>query len=232
MLIDASSTIRIMRRAQRGLSLVEMMVGIAVGLFIVAGATMLAGAQLTENRRLILETQLQQDLRATADIITRELRRAGYDNNQSQLVWSPFKPTPAAKQNNWIGLALNTGGEVVNYSYGRIGSFSNFGYRLNNNVIQQRIGNGSPQDLTDKNTMKVTAFTVNLQAGPNAQIACPRLCSDGTQNCWPTQAVYEATVDITAESPSDPAIRRSIQSTVRLRNDGAKFNISATQACP
>lgn len=62
---------------QRGLSLVELLVGISVGLFVLAGATLLLSTQLGDNRRLLLETQLQQDLRATMDIITRELRRAG-----------------------------------------------------------------------------------------------------------------------------------------------------------
>jgi type II secretory pathway pseudopilin PulG len=65
------------RRRQAGLSIVELMVGITIGLIVVAAATVLVSTQLAENRRLLLETQLQQDLRATADIITRELRRAG-----------------------------------------------------------------------------------------------------------------------------------------------------------
>ncbi len=65
------------------------MVGIAVGLFIVAGATMVVTTQLGDNRRLLLETQLQQDLRATADIITRELRRAGAEGSATSHVWAP-----------------------------------------------------------------------------------------------------------------------------------------------
>ena len=64
-------------RSQRGLSLVELMVGIAVGLFVVAGAVMVVTTQLGDNRRLLLDAQLQQDLRATLDIVTREVRRAG-----------------------------------------------------------------------------------------------------------------------------------------------------------
>lgn len=56
---------------QRGLSLVELMVGITVGLFVVAAAATLVANQLSDNRRLLLETQVQQDLRATMDIITR-----------------------------------------------------------------------------------------------------------------------------------------------------------------
>ena len=55
------------RAAQRGLSIVEMMVGIAVGLIVVAAATLMVAGQLADNRRLLLETQVQQDLRASAD---------------------------------------------------------------------------------------------------------------------------------------------------------------------
>jgi len=69
--------IRRHRSAQQGLSLVELMVGITIGLFVVAAASLVVSNQLFDNRRLLLETQLQQDLRATMDIITRQLRRAG-----------------------------------------------------------------------------------------------------------------------------------------------------------
>ena len=66
---------------QRGLSLVEMMVGLTVGLFI-TGAALLAAVNATgENRRLMLEARLLQDLRATMDLVTRSLRRAGYWGN-------------------------------------------------------------------------------------------------------------------------------------------------------
>ncbi len=59
------------------MSIVELMVGVTIGLIVVAAASLIMSGQLVENRKLLLETQLQQDLRAAADIITRELRRAG-----------------------------------------------------------------------------------------------------------------------------------------------------------
>jgi type IV pilus assembly protein PilW len=43
-----------MRRGQRGLSIVELMVGVAIGLFVVAGAAMLLSTQLSDNRQLLL----------------------------------------------------------------------------------------------------------------------------------------------------------------------------------
>ena len=38
-------------RRQSGLSIVELMVGLALGLFVVAGATVVATTQLGDNRR-------------------------------------------------------------------------------------------------------------------------------------------------------------------------------------
>jgi prepilin peptidase dependent protein B len=65
-------------RRQRGLSIIELMVGVAIGMFIIGGAIKLFVDMFGNNRRLLIETRVNQDLRATADIIARDLRRAGY----------------------------------------------------------------------------------------------------------------------------------------------------------
>ena len=69
------ATARQPSRRARGLSIVELLVGIAVGLFVLAGATLLVSSQLSDNRQLMLETQVQQDLRASADLIARPTPR-------------------------------------------------------------------------------------------------------------------------------------------------------------
>jgi hypothetical protein len=223
---------RKLARRQLGLSLVELMVGVAVGLFVVAGAGMMAATQMTENRRLLLETQVQQDLRAAADIVTRELRRSGYDNVPEFFVWSALEPTTAPAPNNSRGLALGQAGDVVTYSYDRPGfAPSTFGYQLVNGAIRHRIA-ATAQDLTDRNTLNVTAFTVTLQNVAAEQLACSRLCADGSQDCWPTLAIVDATVTITGQAVSDASVNRTVVSRSRLRNDGVNFNVSATEVCP
>ena len=62
----------------RGVSMVEMMVGVAIALVVVAGGLALLANFTGENRRLLLETRLNQDLRAAMDVVVRDLRRAGY----------------------------------------------------------------------------------------------------------------------------------------------------------
>jgi len=143
------------RRRQGGLSLVELMVGITIGLIVVAAATVLVSTQLSENRRLLLETQLQQDLRATADIVTRELRRVGTLPDEVgpplalvplsvQTIWTEgtLMTGPSSKSNCFArGLALpSTGGVLFDYVASDSTLFPGpYGYKLENNVVYTRL---------------------------------------------------------------------------------------------
>jgi prepilin peptidase dependent protein B len=64
--------------SQFGLSIIELMVGVAIGMFIIGGAIKLFVDMFGNNRRLLIEARVNQDLRAAADIIARDVRRAGY----------------------------------------------------------------------------------------------------------------------------------------------------------
>lgn len=211
------------RYRQRGLSLVEMMVGLAVGLLVVAGATMVVTTQLGDNRRLLLETQLQQDLRASADIITRDLRRAGaWTDTARTSLWS----ATAAPQVNPFTATAPASGETasqVDYRYSRQGSTSTtYGFRLNEHGVLQSLLGTTWQDLTDARVLTVTTFDVTARDGPAQQTPCPNLCPGlpaPATACWPTVTVREFVVDITAQSVADPAVQRSLSTAVRVRND-------------
>ncbi len=228
-------------RHQRGLSLVELMVGITVGLFVTAAATVLVTGQLTENRQLLRETQLQQDLRATGDIVARELRRAGAELIVTPLIWTADKPNTAPVANALGGIDFASAGEVVRYRYQRApGPTSvvpnDFGLRLSNQTIFSRAGT-NVQALSDRNTVRITGFTVTREPAPAQQLACPRLCADGTQACWPTLQLFDLVFTITGESASVPAsqvpVRRSVNGRVRVRNDALSFDPSlGGKVCP
>jgi prepilin peptidase dependent protein B len=218
-------------RFQRGLSLVELMVGVAIGLFVVAGATMLVSNQLGDNRRLLLETQIQQDLRAAADIIARDIRRSGYWQAAETGVW--HAGAVAVSTNPYTALAPAASGvaaSAVQFNYSRgaendaVDVTDEAGFRLNNGAIQMRVG-GNWQPLTDDRTLRVTAFqvTLNTQLVP---LSCLKACAVGAVNCPPAQSLREVSVLINGQAANDPAIQRSVRSNVRLRND------VVTGACP
>lgn len=224
-------------RQQRGLSLVELMVGVSIGLLIVAGAGLVVGTQLAENRRLLLETQVQQDLRSAADIIARELRRSGSWQEARKGIW--FRGTTGVLKNPFEAVTP-TGSAVATeteYRYHRSAGIEGpFRFKLEGNTIKAELGTNGLQELTDSRTLKITAFSIAPVTTPATapKIPCPKLCADGTQNCWPSINVRELVVVIEGEAASDAAVKRRVQSTVRLRNDWVRFNdvLNPTQLCP
>ncbi len=215
------------RGPQRGLSLVELMVGIAIGLVVVAGAALVASSQISDTRRLLLETQLQQDLRAAADIITRELRRAGskaYGNLAVNGIWSPGSSAEANLYTTISPSTLpTTPGDTVGYAYYRTSSaVGGFGFRLNGGVIEFNL-DGNPttgwQALTDARVLRVTTFTVTQNNGPAVQLACAKECAGGGTACYPSWQTRELVVDIAGEAVADPTVQRSIRAAAKLRND-------------
>jgi len=223
------------QRRQRGLSIVELMVGVAIGLFVVAAASMLVATQLSDNRRLTLETQVQQDLRATADIITRELRRAGHWAKARDGVWYEGNAA-AVRDNPYAAVAKADGsafadGEVsstVLMSYSRSGdeaeetgaveSAEQLGFRLSGGVIQTRLGDAGWQALTDSNTLNVTEFSLTMNLQP-IRLECAKPCPDPLVDCRPTLQVRDITLIITGQAAHDSSVVRSLSSNVRLRND-------------
>lgn len=221
------------QRHQRGMSIVELMVGIAVGMFIVAAATLLTASQLSDNKQLLLETQLQQDLRSSLDIVIRDLRRSGSRAkiaDTSQVLWQPDSPNQPIEA-LYIAVSPGSGGtgSQVDFFSARDNGAADqpYGFRHNtsNFTIEALLPNGAGwQELTDKKTMKVEAFTVTAQNEPSIPLVCPRLCADGTQDCWPTIKVRSFVVTITARSQYDAAVVRTVRGAVRIRSDEVEMN--------
>ncbi len=224
------------RRRQVGLSLVELMVGITVGMIIVAGASMMMVNQIDEHRRLTLETQIQQDLRAAADLMLRDLRRSGFRAQAFQSVWAPGQAVTANPYP--LALQVSADGQQVLYSYTSALDAKNaskennqvdpnevFGYRLRQGVLQFNLG-GTWQPLTDPNTLEVTVFQVT----PRAQtIALSEFClvpCPTPANCL-QQQVLDISLRLEGRARHDRQnVVRSINVSTRLRND-AVFG-----ACP
>jgi prepilin peptidase dependent protein B len=216
-----------LRRRQTGLSMVELMVGVAIGLFVVAGATLAVSNQLGDNRRLMLETQIQQDLRAAADVIARDVRRSGYWANAQAGVW--HAGAVAVTSNPYTALTPASGvASEVRFGYSRgmlenntpdltLDANDEAGFRLVNNAIQMRTG-GQWQALTDSTTLKVTDFRVTINS-QSVALSCFNPCPVGALACPPTQTVREVKVEITGTAVHDPSVERRANSNVRLRND-------------
>jgi prepilin-type N-terminal cleavage/methylation domain-containing protein len=68
------------KRAQ-GFSLIELMVAMVAGLIVSGAVLAFTLASMKSNSEYMFSTRLTQELRNTMDLVTRDLRRAGYDED-------------------------------------------------------------------------------------------------------------------------------------------------------
>ena len=216
--------------AQRGIGLIELMIGITVGLVVAAGASVMLVRQLVEHRRLLLETQMQQDLRAVADLVLRELRRAGYWATAQKGVWAGGASAPL---NNVYAATLPAKAQdsnSVEYSYSRADAVNpednlldpgreQFGFMLDSGILKLRLGN-SWQPLTDKSTLTITRFNVRLNVQELALgDYCNSPCAAGNLFCPPQLQLRRFDITLTGRATNDPALLRRLTLSSKLRND-------------
>jgi len=212
---------------QYGLSLVELMVGITVGLFLIGGALSLFVSNIQNSRRLLVEARMNQDLRAAADLIARDLRRAGYWGNAVQGTIATGTGT-ATTANPYAAVAASAASSTITYNYSQdaaendtLDDNEQFGFRLQNNVIQMRTAaNTSWQAITDPNVLEVTALKIDDSG--STSIGMGSICSTtvlpGAAN-YPSITLRQYTVTITARAPGDSTITRQLRTGVKVRND-------------
>lgn len=231
---------------QRGISVIELLIGVAVGLFILSGALMLFGDYINNNRRLVLETQVNQDMRAAADLIARDLRRAGYWGDSTASVVSISAATAAASSPYAAAYPdASAASSITTYSYSSakpastennsLDSAENYGFRLISGELQFQKGSSNWQAITDSKSLTVSKFTVTPvhQCVPLQQYctggssgSCAACTVDATSGC-PTAAcatcpfikVRSYNIALQGTSTTDASVTRSIQETVRVRNE-------------
>jgi prepilin peptidase dependent protein B len=217
----------VMRRTrQHGVSLVELMVGIVIALLVTAASATLLTHHLRENRALLLEARLMQDLRTAADLVSRDLRRAGYWGAAGDGVWAPGASSVAANPYSAVAPAA-AASDAVSFRYSRdatenqaVDTNEQFGFRLRTGAIEIQLGAGNWQALTDAGTLKVTGFSVTPDVRElNLEAFCAKPCPAGASACPPRVQVRSFAVVISGRLASDASVTRSVRSAVRLRND-------------
>ena len=217
--------------AGRGLSLVELMIGIAVGSLIVGGAATLFVNNILASRRMLLEARINQDLRAVGDLITRDLRRAGYWDNAIQ--GTVLSGTNTAPQSNpYRTVSYDSISNELTYSFSRgtendtLDSAENFGFRLNSGVIQMKTSSSAWQDVTDPNVITVTQLkivpttnTVWLGARCTPVLSPGSANSSGGAGPSLTMRSFDVTIEAKSANDTTSATTRQLHTSVKVRND-------------
>lgn len=215
------------RHPAHGQSIVELLVGVAAGLIVVAATAALLVAELREQRTLRLEARLTQDLGSAADLIARDLRRAGHWVDAMAGVWTPSAP---ARANPYTAMSPATdAASAVAFSYSRdvvengsVDDDERLGWRLRAGVVELRLG-GRWQAVTDAAALTVTTFAVVPSVDEiDLAASCPRPCdaaASAAGTCPPRLQVRSLAMRLTARAAADARIARRLETRVRLRND-------------
>lgn len=108
-----------------GFSLIELMIALSIGLVVVSAVLAFTLSSVTTNSEYIQSTRLSQELRNSMDFVSRELRRAGYDQDYASYTArstvvapeiSPFGRIFATADANGSGTATDS---CVIYAYDR-----------------------------------------------------------------------------------------------------------------
>ena len=237
------------QRSARGLSIVELLVGMAIGLFLLAGASSMLVSSIISSRALLAEARVNQKLRTAADLITRDLRRAGYwENAMAGTTTTSTTTTPNPNS------GISTGSSTVTYSLARDASAAparttmaeknalnadeQFGFQLNNGAVEMQVGSGNWQAVTDPGVLTVTALGISPSV-TNLDIrdSCAKACCDAvagtctainvaTPPGCPKISVRRYDLNLTGQSTTDSAVVRTLKTSVRVRND------ATSGACP
>lgn len=224
------------RRFVAGLSLVETLVGITIGLFILAVAAGTFVTNISNARKTVLEARVNQELRTAMEVIEKDLRRGAYWQN-SLMGTVPVGTTLATTPNPYSTVTATT--TQIGYAYSRDTTEDNtldanaeqFGIRLHTatQTIQMFIGN-SWQALTNAEVVTIPNDGLTItptETSIDIRRSCPTTCNDtilpptpptAAQNC-PRVVVRTYNVILKGDSKSDPLVKRTLESQVRVRND-------------
>jgi len=214
-------------RRQRGISVTELMIGLTVGLIVLAGTLGLFTGHLRSNNDLMRTTRLNNELRGAMDMIVRDLRRASYWGDSVSGVWYPN--IPLLLDNPFLAVDTATAGEVT-YRYdidsnGVVGANETFRIRHNagDGTIEmlQLAADGAVTGtvpITDGELTNISALTF----APVDRTATTTCLNAGAGPVAPTPPVLhirQLTVTLTGELRADPTVTRTLTESVRLRND-------------
>lgn len=173
-----------------GFSLVELMVAIVIGLVVVGGVISIFASAVKSHTDNLRMTRLNQELRTTINLMTRELRRAGFWGGaktgvvQGAAAEGILNTLPVAnvlgRTNDFAAALPVVAVSCITYSYdedrnGNVAGTEQRGFRLNAGAVQSGTGTGAGcggtwNGITDHDAVVITALTFTPNTAPPLDI--------------------------------------------------------------
>lgn len=202
------------RRSIAGFSLVELMISVTLGLIVMGGVIGIFASTVKSHSDTLKMTRLHQELRAAMDIMSRDIRRAGYRGDAQNGDENPFT---TSFNLSVIGTGLSN---CIAYAYdanrngGAVQNRDRFGFRLDSEdsvgIIRGRNGGAgaldctfaSVQPITDEKTVDITRLNFKLDSAIVG-----------------TRTIRSVVITLNGRLINDTTVKRTLRETVRIQND-------------
>jgi type IV pilus assembly protein PilW len=157
---------------QTGLTLVELMMGMLIGIIVVGGGISVFSLSVKGQSDNIKLTRLNQDLRSMMDIMVRDIRRAGFvtsdpTTNLSSLLDNPF--TDDTTVGATTDLAVHNSNTCIVYAYNRnddtpttISSNERLGFKRVNTELRMRQTGSTNENCDNSRWQNITEAEVEI----------------------------------------------------------------------
>ena len=213
---------------RKGITFIELLIGLALGSFVMAAILGLYVHLAGTSRSLVTQSVMQYELDSVLGTMTRDIRRAGY--------WQ-FGDPASAPHNPFVdtGTDLHTGrydpstpaDSCLTYAYdlNRDGQFSHgnnelFGFRLRDDAIEIRTGGsgvgcatGSWQRITPASVL-IRQLTFSIERQWLEPSVAGGACPDAA-----CQSVRRVHIVIAASPADHPGATMNLSTTVLVRNN-------------
>ena len=193
----------------KGFTLIELMISIVIGMLILSAVLTMFTGMLRSNNDNLKAIRLNQDLRATMSIISRNIRRSG--SNRSAAANSVT--TPPTNPFQLLAISSNQSGtanKCITFSYDADDGLNElYGYRFDNtnSEVESRSGGAACSaggwDAVTDNTL-VTITDLNF--------AETRI-TEGLID------IVQVTITLIGELKNDGTVSRTLTETIKVRND-------------
>jgi type II secretory pathway pseudopilin PulG len=211
---------------QRGFGLIEMMVSMTLSLLAVAVMVILMSSTLGVGTATIQMSRLTQELRASIQLMSRDLRRANYHSSFRDCFANVNCRTDlgiAAHVNTiningagncfWYWLDRNSDANLANdavggFRYSTIGGVGVLQMRIEGNAAANCDDDTGWELITDPDTIDIASFNISKSESYD------EIVSEGY-----VQKVEKLRLIIIGRMASNPTVNREIQDLILIRND-------------
>ena len=211
---------------RRGFSLVEMLIALAINGIIIAGVIALFSSNMRHYQLTRQSDKFNQQLQTALDIISSEIRRAGFWGDSATAVGSHANNNPFMAAN--VDLTINAAKNCIIFSYdknadkmlpGASASIDDerYGFRVLNQVLQARPPGATLacdtafanwENITNSNEVVITNLTFTLNTSSLAT-------GSGTS----ALLMRSVDISITGAPANDPSNTKTLTQHVVVRND-------------